>query len=88
MPYLCPIERKAVDTSEQSLSENPLFADVLNATGQQRTPVLAFVKHRSSVQIRPMALENAMNQKGSWLFLSQRAGDLVAVFAVSMSFFA
>jgi len=35
-----------------------------------------------------MALENAMNQKGSWLFLSQRAGDLVAVFAVSMSFFA
>jgi len=35
-----------------------------------------------------MALENAMNQKGLWLFLSRRAGDLVAVFAVSMSFFA
>ena len=64
VPYLCPIERNAVDNGGQREAQNLVFLGIPNVHKHQWTPSLAFVKHRSSVRIRAVAL-NSLNQQCS-----------------------
>ena len=71
-------------TADAVKSKTAEILGVLDVSGHERTTLLAFVKRRSSVQVRAVAFLDAMNHHGLWLFLCSQSGDPLAASDVSM----